>query len=314
MEGRVDDICKCITCCRCGELFWIKKPIGCTVNPVAGDERFFDTKMKTGTEKKKVLVVGGGPAGMEAALIAVRKGHEVTLWEKGGSLGGQLNVAHVPPHKEDITLFLDYLKGQIKKSKVKVELKKEATASAVTAFAPDAVILATGSTPFIPEIPGIRRENVIDHRSVLAGEKKTGPRVVVMGGGYIGCETALFLAEKGKDVTLAFRSPEPALDVIYPDNKTPLLRSLRESRVKIESGVKAYKEITLEGMRFVNKDGKEVFWKGDHIVLATGAAPNKTLAQSLKKEVPEVFEVGDCVEPRRIMESIHEGARVGLEV
>jgi pyruvate/2-oxoglutarate dehydrogenase complex dihydrolipoamide dehydrogenase (E3) component len=135
-----------------------------------------------------------------------------------------------------------------------------------------------------------------------------------MGGGYIGCETALFLAEKGKDVTLAFRSSEPALDVVYPDNRTPLLRSLRGSRVKIEAGVKEYKEITPEGMRFVNKDGKELFWKGEHIVLATGAAPDKALAQSLKGVVAEVFEAGDCVEPRRIMESIHEGAKAGLEI
>ena len=130
----------------------------------------------------------------------------------------------------------------------------------------------------------------------------------------MGCEVALFLVEKGKDVTLAFRSSEPALDVIYPDNRIPLLRSLKESRIKIEAGVKEYKEITPEGMRLVNKEGKELFWKGDHIVLATGATPNKTLAQSLRGEIPEVFEVGDCVEPRRIMESIQEGANAGLQI
>ncbi len=135
-----------------------------------------------------------------------------------------------------------------------------------------------------------------------------------MGGGYIGCETALFFAEKGKEVTLVLRSPEPAGDVAYPDNRLPLLRKLKESRIKIEAGIKEYKEMTPQGIRIINKDGKETVIRGDTIVLATGARPDKALAQALKGKVPELHEAGDCVEARRILESVHEGARAALEV
>jgi 2,4-dienoyl-CoA reductase-like NADH-dependent reductase (Old Yellow Enzyme family)/thioredoxin reductase len=313
-EGRADDICKCITCARCGEFFWTKSPIGCAVNPAAGYEREFSSKLKPALKKKRVLVVGGGAAGMEAALIAAQKGHDVTLWEKGGELGGQLNIAHVPPGKDDINILFNYLKAQIKKFKVNVRLKKEADVKAITTFSPDAVILATGSTSLAPDIPGIKRKNIIDHREVLGGKKETGRKVIVMGGGYVGCETAHFLAEKGKDVTLIFRSPEPALDVIYPDNRFPLLKKLAEAKVKIEAGVKEYKEITAKGIKFINKEGNEVLLEVDNIVLATGAIPNKTLAESLKGKVPELCEAGDCIEPRRILEAIHEAARAALEI
>ncbi len=314
MEGRTDDICRCITCARCGELFLKRIPMSCSINPMAGFEREFNAKLKSVPKQKKLLIVGGGPAGMEAALIAAQKGHDVTLWEKDKGLGGQLNLAHVPPDKGDITLFLDYLKGQIKKSKVKVELRKEATPAEVTAFAPDAVIIATGSTSFTPDIPGVRGENVVEHRSVLAGQKQTGHKVIVMGGGYIGCETALFLAEKRKEVTLVLRSPEPAGDVAYPDNRLPLLRKLRESGIKVEAGIKEYKEITPKGVRIINKYGKETVIGGDTIVLATGARPDNALAHALKGNVPELYEVGDCGEARRILEAVHEGARAALEV
>ncbi len=314
MEGRTEDIRRCITCARCGELFWTKNPIGCTVNPEAGNEGRFATGLGAKTKRKRVLVIGGGPGGIEASLIASKRGHDVTLWEKTNRLGGELNIAKIPPGKGDIDIFLNYLKIQIKKSDVKVELEKEANEPDVIKFVPEVVVTATGSIPFIPDILGVSGENVINYRDVLEGKKVSGNKVIVLGGGYIGCEVALFLSQRGKEVTLAFRSEEPALDVIYPDNRLPLLKRLKEYQIKIEAGVKEYKEITKGGIRLINKGGDEIFLEGETIVLATGAKPDNRLAESLRGKIPELYEVGDCVEPRRIMEAVHEGADVGLKI
>jgi len=207
-----------------------------------------------------VLVIGGGPGGMQAAIIAAQKGHNVTLYEKGNQLGGQLLLAIAPPDKDDLKSLLNYFKVQLTKSGVKVELNKEATPYVVKKFAPDTVIVAVGSYPFIPDIPGVKGANVLTCREVLSEEKKTGKKVVVLGGGYVGCETSLFLAKKGSDVTLVFRSTEPALDVKHWMFRKYYHDKLKEFNVKVMPQVK-YGQITPKGVSLTNKEGKEVFWK-----------------------------------------------------
>jgi 2-enoate reductase len=147
---------------------------------------------------------------------------------------------------------------------------------------------------------------VVNCREVLTGEKKVGKKVIVMGGGYVGCETCFFLANKGVDVTLVFRSPDPALDIKFWENRTHYWNKLKEYNVTIMSRVK-YGKITPKGLYLTDKDGKDVFLEADNIVLATGATPNKALGKALKGKYLEFAEIGDCVEPRRIREAIEEG-------
>lgn len=252
---------------------------------------------------------------MEAAIIAGQKGHSVTLWEASDRLGGQLNLARVPPGKADLDSLLEYLKMQLEKLKIKVELRKKATVATVEKFAPDAVIVAVGSTPFVPDIPGIKGENVISCQQTLSGEREAGDKVVIIGGGLIGCETGDFLAEKGKKVVLSFPEAAPmTLEVVDRSISKVLLKRLEVEKVKILAGVKQFREITPRGIKVIDKEGKEIFLEADSIVLAAGAKPDKTLAQSLKGKLSELYEVGDCVGARRIAQAIHEGAEAALQI
>ena len=184
-------------------------------------------------------------------------------------------MAIAPPEKDDLKNLLNYLKVQLTKTGVKVELNKEATPDAVKKFAPDAVIVAVGSTPFIPDIPGVKGANVLTYQEVLSEQKKPGKKVVVAGGGYVGCETSLFLARRGVDVTLVFRSTEPALDVKYWMFRKYYQDKMKAYNVKIMPQVK-YGQITPKGLSLTDKEGKEVFLEADNIVLATGSKARKS--------------------------------------
>ena len=314
IEGRAGEIRKCIGCVRCGEqIVTSLDPVMCTVNPAVGKEKEFEKKIAG--KRKTVLVVGGGPAGMEAAIIADQRGHDVTLWEKKSRLGGNLSLAVIPSGKKDMEKFLDYLNKQLQESKVKVNLEKEATIESVKKFAPEAVIVAIGSHPFVVDIPGVHGENVLGFSEILSGRMEMrGKKIVVWGAGFVGCEVAYFLAEIGNKVTLIFPELEAAPDVAYPDLRKLLLKKLEEKQIKIETGVRQFREITSKGIAVIDKEEKEVIIEADKIVLATGARPQRTFAQSLRGEVPELYEVGDCVEVRRLLEAVYEGAEAALKI
>jgi len=312
IEGRAEDMLKCIGCLRCSEaIIQTHTPIECAVNPAAGRERAFAAKLGP-AEKKKVLILGGGPAGMEAAIFAARKGHEVTLWETAEALGGELYLAALPPGKGDLHNLLSCLKTQVRKSGVKVELGKEVSEKSVTAFGPEALIVAVGTTPFTPDIPGVEGKQVVGYKQILTGEVEAGNRVVVIGGGLIGCETADFLAERGKNVTMVFFEPEPL--IVYRRLRRYVVKMLEERNVRILPEVKEFRQIAPNGLTLVDSEGKELFLEADNIVLATGVRSNRTLVQSLQGKIPELYEAGDCIEPRRILEAIHEGANAALRI
>lgn len=316
LAGKPGTIRRCIACLRCAEqyLFFPNDPIHCTVNPAVGKERRF-ASLGRAKKARKVVVVGGGPAGMQAAFLADQRGHDVTLLEKSRRLGGNLNLAHVPSGKGDMKSFLEDLERRLLGSGVKVKLGVEASAPKIRELAPDAVVFATGSSPFVVDIPGIQLQNVISFRDVLGGAKEiTGKKVVVWGAGLVGCETAYFLAEKGNEVTLAFPEAEPAPEVTYADNRKALLKKVRDSHVKIEPGVKEFKEITPGGVAWTDRDGKHTFLPAEVVVVATGARPNRILAEPDRVSLPEPYEVGDCVQVRRLLEAVHEGAQAGMKI
>jgi len=303
--GKVEDICPCICDDRCLEDVMVDfMPMSCTVNPMVGKEKEYQAKLPRVTRKKKVLILGGGPGGMQAAVIAAQKGHHVTLWEKSSQLGGQLILAAIPPDKQDLGNFLNYLRIQVAKSGVKVVLNKEATAEDVKKFAPDSVIVAVGSTPWVPPIPGINGKNVVNCREVLSGEKQVGKRVVEIGAGHVGCETCFFLAEKGINVTMTF--PEPAIEAKFWMFKKYFLGKLAKDNVKVYPHAQ-YQKITPKGIAIITEDGKELFLECDTVVLSTGSTPDDKLAKSLKGKYMDFAEVGDCVKPRKIREALEEG-------
>ena len=311
-SGHSEDITPCIVCMACRDD--LRAPgvsgIRCQVNATLGKEKEY--QIRPAEKAKKILIIGGGPAGMEAARVAALRGHRIVLWEKSSRLGGQLNQAVIAPHKDRIQPLIRYLSGQLKKLDVKVELGKTATAAEVEKFHPDAVIFATGIKPMVPMIPGLSQTHVVQAGDVLDGKVKAGDKVAVIGGELVGCETAEFLAERGKKVTVTRRGPEMALkveSVLRPF----LLQRLLEKGVTLLTGIR-YNEVTGKGLVVTDKDNTERTIEADTIVLAAGSIPDQELYREIKGKMPEVYPAGDCVEPRKIRDAIADGYRIGLEI
>ena len=245
---------------------------------------------------------------MEAARIAALKGHKVTLCEKDYALGGSLIPASVPDFKHDYRSLINYLSTQIEKLGVEIKLATESTPELIQEMKPEVVFIAAGSTPIIPEIPGVDKEKVVTATDLLLGRKEAGESVVVIGGGLVGCETALYLAQKGKRLAIV-----EVLDSVVSDmiavNRMHLLKLLADANVRILTGTKVL-EITDEGITIADKDGKKSILEVDTVVLACGLKPNERLFDALKDTVPEVYAIGDCVEPRNVLHAIKEGFRL----
>ena len=312
-EGQVEDIRPCIRCnLRCRGHIETLKSVSCTVNSTVGKERYYSiTRAET---PKKVMVIGGGPGGMEAARVAALRGHKVILYEKETELGGQLRAASKPPFKSRIRDLVNFLSTQLTKLGVKVEKGIEVTPELVDRVRPKAVVVATGARPLIPEIPGIESEKISTAIDLLLGKKKAGKEVIVVGAALVGCDITLYLAQEGKKVTVVKMRPgtEVAYDLSRSD-RMYLLEELTKNGVTILTD-HTIKEFTAEGLIAINKEGKQKSLKADTIVLALGAESENKLAEDLKGKVNELYVVGDCVSPRKIWEAMHEGFVAGWRI
>lgn len=306
-EGKVQEIRKCIGCNQgCIDRLFQDIDIICLANALTGRESEFDVETPA-QNKKKVLIIGGGPGGLEAARVAALRGHEVVLYEKQAELGGQMRIAAVPPHKEEVNDLAAYLINQVEKSGAVIEKGKEADIKTVQEIKPDVVIVATGSEPIIPKIPGVDQEKVVTAHEVLKGSASVGEKVVVIGGGLVGCETAEFLADQGKHVTVIEMLDDIAVDV-GPLTRALLLNRMAEKNITVLTKSKV-REILADGVIIEKEEGTEEITGIDTVVIAVGSKSNNDLLKYIEAEGIPVYTIGDCVKPRKIIEAIHEGFR-----
>lgn len=313
-EGRLKDICHCIYCNNCMAVPQTDRmKFGgnfCTVNPALFREREF--AIKPTDSPKNVLVVGGGLAGMEAAQVLTERGHHVTIYEKENTLGGQWNIASQQEFKQNYASVTERMSRKLAKSGVKIILNKEANAKLVRELQPDTVVLATGAIPMTPDVPGANGKNVVQANDVITRKVKPGNKVAVIGGRLLGMEVAVFLARQGKQVSLVTRSQIGGAQRVERNTYRALLHML------IDYGVHLYPnspllEIGKKGV-YINYDNDLLFLGADTVILAVGTKAQNSLMKEIKGIIPEVYAIGDCVEPRDALRAIREGAELGRQI
>jgi 2,4-dienoyl-CoA reductase (NADPH2) len=329
--GRLEDIVPCPGCGYCSHSRKGDSPLRCRMNPAVGREQEYE--IKPAEKKKRVLIAGGGLAGLEAARVAALRGHEITLCEKEHALGGSVPLAALVKdfELEQLLNVIRYFETQMAKLGVTVSLGKEVDRAVMEKINPDVVILATGGVSAIPEIPGIENRKVIDsarlHRKLKTALKCFGPKtlrqltkiwmpigkkVVIMGGAIQGCQLAAFLVKRGRKVTIVDMAETLGEGLPY-ENPVRLFKWLDEKGMTRLAGVR-YEKITDEGLVVMTKDGERKTLETDSIIITLPALPDAGLFSSLKDKVAEIYQIGDCREFGLMHDAIADGSRIGRNI
>jgi NADPH-dependent 2,4-dienoyl-CoA reductase/sulfur reductase-like enzyme len=308
-EGRFEEIVPCLSCNRCIQT-QRKEAIRCAVNPEAGNESRL--KISKSDQPKKVWVIGGGPGGLKAAEIAALRGHEVTIFERSNNLGGRMRIAAIPPKKSVLNDFLDYLEKRVNELGVTLELGKKFNVEMVKTNKPDAVIVASGATPLFPNWKGIEVSGALSVDAVLSGRGNVGRRVLVIGAGGVGAETADYLSERGNEVTLIEMLEEIASDLVT-HLKYYLSKRLIEKGVTILTSTKV-KELGQGYALVEDASGTRKIEGFDTIVLAVGSKSDDSVSKDLEGKVPVLHVIGDASKPREALEAVYEAEEVALTI
>jgi 2,4-dienoyl-CoA reductase (NADPH2) len=331
-ENRPEDICVCNGCLYCFECRNRNKKLECRVNATLGRETLPEYQSRPITRRKKVMVVGGGPAGMEAARVAAKRGHEVTLYEKGSYLGGLVPVAAIVKdlETEDLTDYIRYLETQLKKEKVTVHLKQAVTADLVRREKPDVLVLAAGASHTAFSLPGADSGKVVQteklHRQLKLALKFFSPRrlerltrtwmpvkksVVILGGTLHGCELAEFLVKRGREVTIVHDGPQSEIgEGIYKDDQENLWPWFKLKHVPIWTDA-TYQAIVPEGLKIQVPDKRVFILKGKSVMTTQDWGPNQAAIKELAGLVEETYIIGSAKEPGWIVDAVREGALAG---
>ena len=312
----------CIKCNTCYLRGMNQKSIKCSVNPYVGEERRYGVYTSgKALLPKKVLIIGAGPAGMEAALVANQRGHKVIIVEENNKIGGLLRISSIPDFKVDVLKLLSYYENEIIKNSIELRLGIRATPEYILNENMDIVILAIGANPVVPDIPGIDNEFVFNSIEALENEELiTGSDIVVIGAGLVGCEISLHFAIKGKNVkVIDYIKFNEILSNEHPVNRSMIIRRMNKEGVSILPELRVLK-ITKKGEIKVTQDNKENLLSADNIIVAAGFKPREKLVKELEDKISsakpelEIYAIGDCVRCDRIFNAVNSGANIAWQI
>ena len=311
--GRADDVTPCIRCNHCiSESFvpyvkYSSRLTRCSVNPVAGRE-YTEKDVCPALIPKKVLVIGGGPAGMQAAITLVDRGHQVILAEKSGRLGGAIRFAGHVSFKSKLDQLMQVLIRRVERRKITVMLNTGMTPELARSLRPDAIVCAIGADPIVPPVPGVDLEIAVSAVGMHEHMEEIGQNVVILGGGLVGCEESILLGELGKKVTVLEMKPELCRDAPFLHHEAVLLEMERLG-ITARTGMRCT-GILPDGVT-AEQDGKEIKLPADTVIIAAGLAPKLDEAESFRSCAPEFWKIGDCRQARNVRLAIHEGYDAG---